>query len=222
MYGYATHENGGTVTMNDPKELSSWTSWKIPGRNILAYALALLVLAYVIFLVVGCIPENGKIDFPTIILLLVTGLGVAILVNPGTQQSILEMFGRVRSFQIASMRVELNEIRARQIDQSAKLEILGLLLPLVLTEAERSHLKNLYHQTTTNYVGNSSLRTELRRLRYLTLLQNPREPIAMAVDNRIFNLQELVELTPLGRMWAKQIEEMPTDVSKGEQTQEIS
>jgi hypothetical protein len=76
-----------------------------------------------------------------------------VLVSPKTQQSFFEMFGRVRSFQVASMRVELAEIRAQQIDQSARLEILGLLLPLVLTQAERSHLRNLYHDTTEHYVG---------------------------------------------------------------------
>jgi hypothetical protein len=208
--------------MSDPKERRSWPNWNVPARYILAYALAFLVLAYLILLVVGWIPKDGKIDFPTIILLVVTGLGVATLINPGAQQSIVEIFGRVRSFQIASMRFELNEIRAQQIDQSARLEILGLLLPLILTAAERSHLKNLYHDMTTNYVGNSNLRTELRRLRYLTLLRNPREPIDTAKDGRTFDLRELVELTPLGRMWAKQIEEMPTDVATEEQSQEAS
>jgi hypothetical protein len=208
--------------MSDPKARRSWSNWNIPVRYILAYALAILVISYLILLVAGWIPKEGKIDFPTIILLVVAGLGVVTLVNPGAQQSIVEIFGRVRSFQIASMRFELNEIRAQQIDQSARLEILGLLLPLVLTAAERSHLKNLYHNTTANYVGNSNLRTELRRLRYLTLLQNPREPIDTAKDGRTFDLQELVELTPLGRMWAKQIEEMPTGVAIEEQSQEAN
>jgi hypothetical protein len=180
----------------------------------------LLVLAYVILLVAGWVPK--EIDLPTIILLGVTGLGVAALINPGVQQGIVEMFGRLRSFQIASMRFELNEIRAQQIDQSARLEILGLLLPLVLTEAERSHLKNLYRNTTADYVGNPNLRTELRRLRYLTLIQNPHEPISTATDRRVFDLKRLVELTPLGKMWAKQIEEMPIDVAKEEQGEVVS
>jgi hypothetical protein len=94
--------------------------------------LILFVSGYVIFLVIGWIPQNGRIDFATIMLVVVTGLGAAVLVSPKTQQSFFEMFGRVRSFQVASMRVELAEIRAQQIDQSARLEILGLLLPLRL------------------------------------------------------------------------------------------
>jgi hypothetical protein len=83
-------------------------------------------------------------------------------------------------------------------------------------------LKNLYRNTTADYVGNSNLRTELRRLRYLTLIQNPHEPISTATDRRVFDLKRLVELTPLGKMWAKQIEEMPIDVAKEEQGEVVS
>lgn len=198
-----------------------WPSRNISARSVQAYALILFVSGYVIFLVIGWIPQNGRIDFATIMLVVVTGLGAAVLVSPKTQQSFFEMFGRVRSFQVASMRVELAEIRAQQIDQSARLEILGLLLPLVLTQAERSHLRNLYHDTTEHYVGNTNLRTELRRLRYLTLIDNPRLPIGTAADGKIFDLREVVELTPLGKMWAKQIEEMPTDVVREEQAEEL-
>ena len=153
--------------------------------------------------------------------MVVTGLGAAVLVSPKTQQGFLEMFGRVRSFQVASMRVELAEIRAQQMDQSARLEILGLLLPLVLTQAERCHLRNLYHDTTEDYEGNTNLRTELRTLRYLTLIDNPRQPIGTAEDGKIFDLRDVVELTPLGKMWAKQIEEMPTDVVREEPAEEL-
>jgi len=95
---------------------------------------------------------------------------------------------------------------------------LGLLLPLVLTQAERSHLQNLYDGTTANYVGNSNLRTELRRLRYLTLINNPNDSIRTASNDRIFDLQKLVSLTKLGRMWAKRIKELQTDVVKEEAT----
>jgi hypothetical protein len=208
------------VEASDPMNRRLWPNRNIPARSILAYALVLLVTAYVSLLVMGRVPQNARIDFPTLSLAIITALAAVVLVNPKTQKSFVEIFGRVRSFQIASMRVELAEIRAQQMDQRARLEILGLLLPLVLTQAERSHLGNLYHNTTANYVGNSNLRTELRRLRYLTLIDNPNEPIGTAKDGRTFDLQELVELTPLGRIWAKQIEEMPTGVAIEEQSQE--
>jgi hypothetical protein len=115
---------------------------------------------------------------------------------------------------------QLEEAKNRVNSAENTLSELGLLLPLVLTQAERSHLQNLYNGTTANYIGNSNLRTELRRLRYLTLINNPRAPIGTASDGRIFDLQELVELTRLGRIWAKRIQEMPTDVVKEEVTRD--
>ncbi|HEX3347055.1 MAG TPA: hypothetical protein VHS58_03010 [Acetobacteraceae bacterium] len=130
----------------------------VTARHSLACALVVLVLAYVVALVTGRIPQNGRIDLPTIVLLILAGLGVVALVNPGTRNSLGEVFGRVRTFQFVSMKFELAEIRAQQIDQSAKLEILGLLLPLVITDAERRHLKNLHRGRTANYEGNANLR----------------------------------------------------------------
>jgi hypothetical protein len=197
--------------LNKPRPAESGRG--VTARHLLACALAVLVLAYVVALVAGRIPQNGRIDLPTIVLLILTGLGFVALVNPGTWNSLEEVFGRVRTFQFASMKVDLAEIRAQQIDQSAKLEILGLLLPLVITDAERRHLKNLYRGRTANYEGNANLRAELRRLRYLTLIENPREPIgSVAMDGKTFDLREAVQLTSLGRLWAKRIEELPKDI----------
>jgi hypothetical protein len=115
---------------------------------------------------------------------------------------------------------QLEEAKNRVNSAENTLSELGLLLPLVLTQAERSHLQNLYDGTTANYVGNSNLRTELRRLRYLTLINNPVDPLHTASDGRIFDLQELVALTRFGRMWAKRIKEMPTDVVNEEATRD--
>jgi hypothetical protein len=181
-------------------------------RYVLACALAVLVLTYVIALVTGRIPQNGRIDLSTIVLLILTGFGFATLINPGTRNSLGETLRRVRIFQFASMKVELAEIRAQQMDQGAKLEILGLLLPLVITDAERKHLKNLYREKTANYKGNTNLRAELRRLRYLTLIENPGGPIGSITDGKTFDLKDVIQLTPLGRLWAQRIEELPKDI----------
>ena len=45
-------------------------------------------------------------------------------------------------------------------------------------------------------------------MRYLDLVKNPRQPIGSATNGQVFNLKELVELTSLGREWAKQIDNM--------------
>jgi hypothetical protein len=186
-------------------------------RYSVACAVAALVIAYVVSLTMGWTPKDGRIDFATIVLVLIAALSIVVLVNPQAQHSITDVFGRLRSLQVANMRFELAEIRAQQTDQTAKLEILGLLLPLVITKAERKHLVNLYRRNTKNYNGNSNVRSELRRLRYLTLINNPRGPIGSIPDAAVFDLEEVVELTPLGRLWARRIEELPKDVELSEQ-----
>ena len=98
--------------MSAPSDRHVSANWNIPARPILASALVLFVAAYVIFLILGRVPENARIDFPTIMLAVITALAVVALINPKTQNSFVEIFGRVRSFQIADMRLELAEIRA--------------------------------------------------------------------------------------------------------------
>jgi hypothetical protein len=68
---------------------------------------------------------------------------------------------RITSFEIATIKVALADIRAKQIDQSATIGIIRLVMPLVLSGPERNHLRNLYHGATENYEGNHDLRSEL-------------------------------------------------------------
>jgi hypothetical protein len=105
------------------------------------------------------------------------------------------------------LKVELEAIRVRQDEQTARLELLQLIAPLVLTDAEQKHLLNLHHHRTAGYQGNLEVRSELRRLRYLSLITNT-QPIASAVDGSTFDLAMLVQPTSLGAKWAQQLEEM--------------
>jgi len=77
----------------------------------------------------------------------------------------------------------------------------------VLTNSEQKHLLNLYYERTAGYRGNHEVRSELRRLRDLTLITNT-EPIGSAEDGRTFDLAKLVQLTPLGARWARHLDEM--------------
>ena len=176
-------------------------------RRVAAGVICLLVVAYVAALVTGHIDDKAKIDLSTVLVVVICLAGAAALASPASLSGLKSFFGRVTSLEVANIKLALADIRSRQSDQGDKLAIMELILPLVLAEQERAHLTNLYHGTTSNYKGNHELRTELRRLRYLTLVAS-RDYISTATDGRVFDLSELVELTRLGREWAKQIDEM--------------
>jgi hypothetical protein len=176
-------------------------------RYVAAGMIGIAVLAYILALVLGALPEKAHIDFAAIVLVLVAAAGIALLFSPKWDATLLEAMTRVKAVQFASLKVELEAIRARQDEQTSRLALLQLVAPLVLTQAERQHLANLHHHRTAGYRGNHVVRSELRRLRYLSLITNS-QPIASAEDDSTFNLASLVQLTALGSEWARQLENM--------------
>jgi hypothetical protein len=184
-------------------------------RYVAAIIVILLVAAYLIALVSGGIPPNARIDFAAIVLVLVAAAVIVLLFSTRSSSVVMETLTRVRAVQFASLKVELEDIRARQDDQTSRLELIQLLAPLILSEPERKHLLNLYHRKTVAYVGNHEVRTELRRLRYLTLITNTR-PVGSATDGATFDLGQLAQLTALGTRWAQQLEDMEKPRGKSE------
>jgi hypothetical protein len=72
------------------------------------------------------------------------------------------------------------------------------------TEAERKHLLNLRRGRTSNYQGRHSLRSELRRLRWMGLLAvKPGRNIGDIRDNLRGDLSDYAYLTPNGEEWAE-------------------
>jgi hypothetical protein len=180
---------------------------RVTFRYAAAGTIGLAVLAYILALVLGALPEKAHIDFAAIVLVVVAAAGVALLFSPKWDATVLEALTRVRAFQFATLKVELETIRAQQDEQTLTLELFQLLAPLVLPDAEQKHLLNLRLGRTDGYQGNHEVRSELRRLRYLGLITNSR-PIGSAADGSIFDLATLVQLTPPGAKWARQLEEM--------------
>ena len=176
-------------------------------RYATAGVIVVAVLAYILALVLGALPERAHIDFAAILLVVVASAGVALLFSSKGSAAFLEALTRVSAVQFASLKVDLRDIRARQDEQTSRLDTLQLLAPLVLTEPEQKHLLNLHNGRTAGYQGNHEVRSELRRLRYLGLITNG-PPIGSAENGRIFDLAELVQLTPLGAEWARQLDEM--------------
>jgi hypothetical protein len=80
-------------------------------RYVAAGAIGLAVSAYILALVCGKLPPNAHIDSAAILLIIAAAAGVALLTNPRWNARILEALTRVRVFQFASLKLELDEIR---------------------------------------------------------------------------------------------------------------
>jgi len=176
-------------------------------RYVAAIVISLLTAGYVIAIAFDRIPKTARIDFPEILVVLLAGVAIAFLCTSDASETLKDTLSRVRTFEISSLKIELNQIRTRQERQSSQLDLLQLLAPLVLSERERGHLLNLRQGTTANYRGNHDLRSDLRRLRYLTLITT-KSVHSGAADGTVFDLKDLVQLTRLGANWAQQLEEM--------------
>jgi hypothetical protein len=177
-------------------------------RYVAAIVVGLLAAGYVIAIAFDRIPKDARIDFPAIVIVLLAGVAIALLCTSRASEAFKDTLSRVRTFEISSLKIELNQIRTRQERQSSQLDLLQLLAPLVLSEHERRHLLNLRQGTTANYRGNHDLRSDLRRLRYLTLIITTQSVHSGAADGTVFDLKDLVQLTPLGANWAQQLQEM--------------
>jgi hypothetical protein len=104
--------------------------------------------------------------------------------------------------------VELEEVKRTQEVQQDHLNIMQLVLPLLLPKQEQQHLINLELGKTSGYRGSHSVRTELRRLRSMGLLEkHPSRNIGDINDNVTVNLSDYVYLTANGKEWVKIIRE---------------
>jgi hypothetical protein len=90
---------------------------------------------------------------------------------------------------------------------AADADVLRTLAPILIPEPERVHLLNIAHGMTQGYKGRGSLRSELRHLRSLGLIQrHPGRHIADLTSDNIHDIADVVELTDLGREWVAKLE----------------
>ena len=177
-------------------------------RVIIAVTLALIGLAYGIGVIVGKIDQRNRVDTPTLILLAFISLLVLALLHP-------DLFSRLKTFEMSGIKLEMLErVREKQSEQALQLQDMALMLPLLLPAPERKHLMNLAARTTAGYKTSHAMRSELRRLRSLELIRMvPEKHIGtMKPDGQTVDLADFLELTEIGRRWAKRIEE----IEKGE------
>jgi hypothetical protein len=91
-------------------------------RYVAAGVIGVAVLAYILALVLGALPEKAHIDFAAIVLVVIAAACVALLFSPKGNAAFLEALTRVRTVQFASLKLELEVLRARQDEQTSRLE----------------------------------------------------------------------------------------------------
>lgn len=162
-------------------------------------ALLLLLAAYAIAVVLGRVPSDRRIDGSTLGMIAVGCVIAFFLLRP-------EMVERITRFEALGWKVEMEN---RQHQQGSQLKDIELILPVLLPETERRHLINLDDDRTAGYKGNHELRTELRRLRSLKLIEmQPGQSVGLMTDGAVFDLGKYVRLTKLGMRWAERVKQL--------------
>ena len=166
-------------------------------RFFLAFVLAITTLYYTISVVAGEIPKDQQLSATHLALLAFVAIAVILLIAP-------ESISRLKLLELSGFKLELLErVREKQAEQAQELDAIRLVLPLLLPETERAHLVNLSENRTKGYRGGYALRTELRRLRSVDLIQmTGKGYVEELKGNKSFDLADYVKLTDLGEQWA--------------------
>jgi hypothetical protein len=194
-----------------------------PHHWILATLILLLVLGYTIALVTGAIKSADKIDAVDLGLIALGALLTVALINP-------QILQRIRIFELGSLRFELQEVRIEQDAQKVALDGIRTVLSILLPKSEQDHLFYLLNNKASDYKGGYVMRTELRHLRSLGLIEMCRDKdgryhvIEEMRSNMRFDLSDYVALTDLGKNSAKWISDARTAaeerVKEKEETQD--
>jgi len=178
-------------------------------RLALAIVIGLLAMAYTAGIVSGLISEHRRIDLVSLAAISVAAVIVTLLLRP-------EVFERLKILEMSGFKLEmLEKVREKQVKQESELEDIRLILPVLLPDKERKHMLNLAAAKTRNYKGNHDVRTELRRLRSIKLIEMKKDrEVNQMRDDLGFDLADYATLTPLGDRWVKRIKELyDTEVS---------
>lgn len=187
---------------SDPaaKPAESTTSDPTPlRRRLIAAVVILIVASYVVGIVFGLVPEKQKLGGADLGVLVVGVAVVALLVRP-------DFLDRLTHVKVGNVEVELQKLQRDQQKQRNELDDVRFVLTLLLQGNELQHLRSLQSGNTQGVVGSHELRTELRRLRTLGLIQNlGTSKMADLTDNGRFDLGKIVELTERGREYMERV-----------------
>ena len=168
----------------------------------------------------GKIPQDQKVDSVHFGIFLLSGVLIFLLLKPNFTDRLKRLEGAGFKIEMLEKVKEKQEKQAKMLDQQVSLlDDISLMLPLLLPKTERNHLMNL-DLGQTFYKGRSALRSEIRRLRSIGLLEMlPGRNVGHMESGKDFDLADYVRLTDLGRRWVsriKQIEEKEIDANKTE------
>jgi hypothetical protein len=171
--------------------------WRRALRCLFLIGVPTLVLLYVAGILRGKFSGERRLNTSDTIVVMATGVALFGAWWP----EILERLGKVK---LGGVEFELQKLNEKQRKQEADLDDIRFVLTLLLPPYERKHLENLWAGTTQNYEGNHNLRTELRKLRTLQLIESMR-PIQDIRDGVSVDLQDYVRLTGAGRRYLERL-----------------
>jgi len=170
-------------------------------RRTIAFAVVLAVSVYIVGIVLGRVPAQQKLGATDVGVLVVTAVVARALVRP-------EFLDRLTHIKLWSFEADWRELKDKQQTQEKELDDVRLILTLLVQGAEQSHLKNLEKGAPVRYHCNHNVRSELRRLRTLGLIQNRKDrAIKEMIDGRDCDLTEIVQLTERGKQYLERIRE---------------
>ena len=172
-------------------------------RIATALVVLLVVAIYAYAIVGGHVPKDRRLDGIDVTIIALASLCSVLILQPN-------VLARLRLLELKGFKIELLEkVRERQLQQEVELEDIRLIIPLLLPETERKHLRNLSSGAATSYRGNNALRAELRRLRSIGLIRTRgNHAIGEIKDDVVVGLPDYVELTNLGQRWARRLAEL--------------
>jgi hypothetical protein len=178
---------------------SGVSRWKHAHSAIFfAFVAPVLVFLYVAGVLLGKFTGDRRLNTSDTIV--VVGTGVALLA--ALWPEVLTRFTKVK---LGGVEFEvLQRLDEKQQKQERDLDDIRFALTLLLPPPERKHLENLGTGNTQNYRGNHELRTELRRLRNLQLIESVRF-ISEITDAKVVDLKEYVRLTSVGRRYLDRV-----------------
>ena len=190
-------------------------------RVFFAVTLALLVISYTFAVLLGEIPEKQRIDTVHFGIIIFTGVLVLFLLKPNFADRLIRFEGAGFKLEMLEQVKEKQDKQAQALyEQANLLDDISLVLPLLLPKTERKHLINLDSGRTSAYKGQGTLRSEIRRLRSIGLIEMLSNcHVSQMETGKEFDLANYVQLTNLGHHWVKRIKQIEEKEQGGDETE---
>src|ERR1700730_628679 len=190
------------MTSTDEKPANFATNWF---RYLLAFLIALAVGTYLYGILGGSITVDRRLDTTSIVLIIVAAGLVFLIIDPSAIEGLT-------SITFGSFKAEFAQLRRQQEVQQRQVDSMSAVLALLLTDEEQAQLLRLRRGQTPQHRGSHELRTLLRKLRGMRLLQMKTDQagkimtISAMEDEKVVDLSEFLTLTDLGTRIAAELE----------------